>query len=169
MTWPPRNVRPRNGLTCRWYPSGLLWTQDGRWRCFSYRKSSTRLAPGGDSQSWKWAGFSANLTARYANGYYDNETLPVTRVGSWTTVDLRVAYTFGSEDAPMSHPTEAAVYGKNLACRYPRLSRDVVGSTGYDQESRSDRVRDRRVSSREMVRCMAERTRFSLKRAEIPH
>lgn len=86
------------------------------------------------SAHWNWAGFGANVTARYANGYYNPETQPVSRVGSWSTVDLRLAYTFG-EDGSTSPSTEVALMARNLFDRYPPFSNDARGNTGYDQEN----------------------------------
>ena len=85
--------------------------------------------------SWILAGLHANLTARYANGYYDNETQPATRVGSWTTMDMRVAYIFQKESAPESRSTEIAFIARNVSDRYPPYSNNVLASTGYDQEN----------------------------------
>lgn len=85
--------------------------------------------------TWKWRDARADLTARYQNGYHNSETQPTSHVGSWTTTDLRLAYTFGTKDSPTAHPTELAVFVKNLFDKYPPFSDDVLANVGYDQEN----------------------------------
>lgn len=84
---------------------------------------------------WELGGVHANVTVRYANSYTDNETQPFTHVGSWTRTDLRLGYTFGTDDSPDTSSLEIAVFVRNLFNTYPAFSNSVIEQVGYDQEN----------------------------------
>jgi hypothetical protein len=89
------------------------------------------------STSWTIGNAETSLDVQYANRYRDTETNPVSSIASWTTADLRVAYTFGAEDAPRSRPVEVALNCENLFNRYSPFAVNTVASLGYDQENGS--------------------------------
>ena len=85
--------------------------------------------------SWVWGGARADATWRYANGYRNNEIQPASRVGSWATTDLRLAYTFDLRYSAGGESIEVAVFGKNILDRYPPFSNNVAARVGYDEEN----------------------------------
>jgi len=80
------------------------------------------------SLGWRRGPLRTDLDVLYSNGYRDSETVPTSHVGSWTTANLRVAYS-------LSGSLEAALQVDNLLNRYSPLARDNVASLGYDQEN----------------------------------
>jgi iron complex outermembrane receptor protein len=72
---------------------------------------------------WKVGPVKAILTVRHAGRYRDPETNPVTRVGSGTTTDARLSYTFGISDAAPSRTFEVAAFCQNVPLR--RTSRRI--------------------------------------------
>jgi iron complex outermembrane receptor protein len=85
--------------------------------------------------TWKIGDAEASLNLRYANGYRNIETQPVSRIASWTTADLRLAYTFSAMGTPGSHPTEVALSCENLFNRYSPFAINNVANLAYDQEN----------------------------------
>ena len=75
------------------------------------------------------------VTLHHQNRYNDTETSPITPVGSWTTTDLRLSYTFGSQGTAKSHTVEVAAFCKNLFNRLPPFSADLIDDRGYDAEN----------------------------------
>ena len=84
---------------------------------------------------WQLGGAKAILALYHQNRYRDTETDPITRVGSWTTIDLRLSYTIRSHETAQSHTTLFAAYCENLFNRLPPFSVDTVDNRGYDAEN----------------------------------
>ena len=89
------------------------------------------------STHWTIGNAETSLDVQYANRYRDTETSPVSSIASWTTADLRIAYTFGADDAPRSRPVEVALNCENLFNRYSPFAVNTIASLGYDQENGS--------------------------------
>jgi outer membrane receptor protein involved in Fe transport len=85
--------------------------------------------------SWKIGNVESSLDVRYSSPYRNLQTQPATRVASWTTVGLRVAYTFNAADGRPSRPVEIALKGENLLNRYSPFAVNTVADLGYDQEN----------------------------------
>jgi iron complex outermembrane receptor protein len=85
--------------------------------------------------TWKIGNAETSLDIRYSNRYRDLQTQPATQIASWTTADLRFAYTFNSAAARGSHPTEISLNCTNLFNRYSPFAINKVAGLGYDQEN----------------------------------
>lgn len=85
--------------------------------------------------SWKIGNVESSLHVRYSSPYRNLQTQPATRVASWTTVDLRVAYIFNAAQRHPSRPIEIALRGENLLNRYSPFAVNTVANLGYDQEN----------------------------------
>jgi outer membrane receptor protein involved in Fe transport len=59
----------------------------------------------------------------------------VTSVASWTTADLRFAYTFNTAMAFRPRSTEVGLNCENVFNRYSPFAINRVASLGYDQEN----------------------------------
>lgn len=78
--------------------------------------------------SWALAGFRADASAQYQNSYTDQLSRPTRQVGSLTTVDLHLAYTFAESDAWVDG-TQLALSITNAFNRAPPF---VNNEYGYD-------------------------------------
>jgi iron complex outermembrane receptor protein len=85
--------------------------------------------------SWKIGNVESSLDVRYSSPYRNLQTQPATRVASWTTVGLGVAYTFNTAERRPSRPVEIALQGENLLNRYSPFAVNTVANLGYDQEN----------------------------------
>jgi len=85
--------------------------------------------------SWRLRNADIALNIRYANGYRNLQSQPATRVASWTTADLRLAYNFDTAAIRTSRTTEIALSCKNLFNRASPFAVNRVASLGYDQEN----------------------------------
>lgn len=94
--------------------------------------------------SWSRNGWSANLFVNYADGYSDNRRTIVQRVGSFTTVDAGLSYTFGDDHVRRPRPFRIAFHVENLFDKAPPfLLPDPLSSAGlgYDPVNASGRGR----------------------------
>jgi outer membrane receptor protein involved in Fe transport len=83
---------------------------------------------------WQLRPVKLSVTARFSNAYRNPETQPATRVASLTTLDARIAYTFGETDPMQSH-LELAGSCENLRNARPPYSNNVQGEQGFDPEN----------------------------------
>jgi iron complex outermembrane receptor protein len=51
---------------------------------------------------WSSGGWSLNAFANHVGGYTDNRVMPFAQVGSWTTIDANLSYSFGNRQGPLS-------------------------------------------------------------------
>jgi iron complex outermembrane receptor protein len=82
------------------------------------------------SVAWSKGPMQANLFVNYLNSYDNNLTTPVQEVDAYTSVDLRLAYTIGSE-----HPFVVAVDARNLFDKQPpfvNIAQSANGGGGFD-------------------------------------
>lgn len=94
--------------------------------------------------NWQRGGLAAQLFVNYAGGYVDDRRPVVQPVGSFTTVDLGVSYTFGEDGAGRSRPFRMALNIGNLFDQSPpRLLPDPISTSGlgYDPVNASGRGR----------------------------
>lgn len=89
------------------------------------------------SAGWRRAGWSANAFLNYSDSYTDNRTIPSVTIGSWTTVDLSLAYRFQQARGALSGVT-VALSATNVFDRDPRATR-VLGpfDIGFDPANAS--------------------------------
>ena len=87
------------------------------------------------STTWRVGRAETALDVRYSNPYRNLQTQPETRIASWTTANLRFAYTFDTGETPESQRTEIAVRCENVFNRYSPFAVNTVASLGYDQEN----------------------------------
>jgi iron complex outermembrane receptor protein len=87
------------------------------------------------STGWRRWGIDANLFVNYMDGYRDVANVPQRHVGSWTTVDLNVAYTTDPYRGAWLAGTEFSLGVENLADRDPPFMNNVRAELGYDQEN----------------------------------
>jgi hypothetical protein len=87
------------------------------------------------SASWKRGPVVARLGLRRASGYWNMETQPATRVGSWTTTDVGLGYAFGAADSAATQPAEVSLHCSNVFNQYPPFSANIAANIGYDPEN----------------------------------
>jgi hypothetical protein len=85
--------------------------------------------------TWDVGDAQASLAIRRANGYRDYQTQPASSVASWTTADLRLAYTFNAAAASGAPSTEIAIDCENLLNHYSPFEINDTAHLGYDQEN----------------------------------
>jgi iron complex outermembrane receptor protein len=83
---------------------------------------------------WKRGAFTADAHVNYYDGYADTASSPQRNVQSWTTVDLRLAYTIGTTTSGWLSGTTFALNAENMFDRDPPFLNNAVG-VGYDQEN----------------------------------
>ena len=87
------------------------------------------------SMEWKRRSFSAGTHVAYYDGYRDTASIPQRHVRSWTTVDLRLAYTISASAQSWLGDTTFALTAENLFDRDPPFVNNAAGGMGYDQEN----------------------------------
>ena len=94
--------------------------------------------------AWSRDGWGANLFVNYVDGYVDDRRPERRTVGSFTTVDLGLSYTFGDEESRRSRPFRIAFHVSNLFDEDPPfLLPDTLTTAGlgYDPVNASGRGR----------------------------
>jgi len=87
------------------------------------------------SGSWQLGPVKAIVSVHNTGRYRDTETDPITRVGAWTTTDIRLSYTFGFRDTAPSRLVEVAAYCQNVLNKLPPFSINTLADRGYDEEN----------------------------------
>lgn len=93
---------------------------------------------------WQRSGWGANLFVNYADDYLDDRRPVVRSVGSFTTVDFGLSYTFGDEAERRSRPFRIALHVDNLFDEDPPLLLPdplATAGLGYDPVNASGRGR----------------------------
>lgn len=95
-----------------------------------YNPANLRLR---GSFGWDLKRFSLNAAINYVDGYKDNRREPVVGVGSFTTVDARLAYTI-SDVGSSGRKITFALSAQNLLNQAPPQTRIVAGASdaGFD-------------------------------------
>lgn len=84
---------------------------------------------------WQRAGFDVSADANFMDHYKDEVSTPQRHVSSWTTIDLRAAYTFGSAAGGWLGDTTFALGADNLFDKDPPFLNNSTVGIGYDQEN----------------------------------
>lgn len=133
-------------------PSGKLGFSVSSTYIFDYRQGATLDAPLvsvldtlSNPLAWHVIGTGtwgvgealASFTLRYTKGYLNDQVQPATRVASWTTGDVRLAYTLNAQDRFGTHPIDVAINCENVTNRYSPFAINTVANLAYDQENGS--------------------------------
>jgi outer membrane receptor protein involved in Fe transport len=86
------------------------------------------------SAGWQRGPFNFNAFLNFLNDYEDAASVPARHVSSWTTVDLKLAYSFGAVATSEPGKTTLSLGADNLFNRSPPFLNNPVG-VGYDQEN----------------------------------
>ncbi len=106
-----------------------------------FRPSDLHLRGG---LTWAHGGWSANLYVNHTDGYADDRRPVVRPVGSFTTADFGISYTFGADGPGRERPFRIALSVENLFDENPpRLLPDPISTAGlgYDPVNASGRGR----------------------------
>jgi iron complex outermembrane recepter protein len=86
------------------------------------------------SAGWERQGWIANLFVNHKDSYKQRDTVDAISISSYTTIDMRLAYDFGTQSGPFSG-LEVAIAAQNLFDRDPPRT-EVTGAGdeyGYDR------------------------------------
>jgi iron complex outermembrane recepter protein len=86
------------------------------------------------SAGWHRGGTEVSMSVNYQNNYIDTLSVPRRNIASWTTADLRAAYSFGASDQHWLGDTTISLGVNNLFDAEPPFVNNSLG-IGYDQEN----------------------------------
>jgi outer membrane receptor protein involved in Fe transport len=87
------------------------------------------------SMEWKLRALTAGAHISYWDDYRDTASTPQRHVSSWTTVDLRLAYSIGTNSGSWLSGTTFALNAENVFDRDPPFLNNQMALLGYDQEN----------------------------------
>ncbi len=90
--------------------------------------------------TWRRAGWALTAAYNYVSAEWNDSSVPLVRVGSWSTVDVQVGYDFASSSAAWLRGLKASLSVQNLFDRDPPFvaaSATTYPGLGYDSTNAS--------------------------------
>ncbi len=82
--------------------------------------------------TWTRGGLSTTMVVSYADDYVNTSLFTDAPVGSWTTMDLNVAYSFSNTASMLLNDARVGLNISNLFDERPPRALDLLSSMGYD-------------------------------------